>query len=102
MSPTHTCPSCGRANPNVNSFCAGCGASLSSREKGNGWKVLFGIFALIVGIIWAAVVFTRTPTPAPSQPQALLSQSTPSAPTNQNLPLTSAQHLAEAKRALAD
>jgi hypothetical protein len=106
MTPTQTCPRCGRPNLAANSFCAGCGANLSSREKGNGWKVFFGAFALFVGIIWAAVIFTKTTPPAASpasyQPQSLLSPSATPAPTGQSAALTSTQHLAEAKRALAD
>jgi hypothetical protein len=103
MTPTNTCPHCGRANQSVNSFCAGCGASLSSQKMGSGWKVFFGAFAIFVGIIWAAAVFTRTTPPAtPSQPQSLLSPSATPAPTGQSTALTSAQHLAEAKRALAN
>ena len=105
MTPTKICPRCRRTNQSVNSFCAGCGANLSSKENGNGWKVLFGVLALFVGLIWAAVIFTRTPsTPPPvsSQPQSLLSPSTTPTPTGQNPTLTNAQHLAEAKRALAD
>lgn len=105
MTPTNTCPRCGRANSTVNSFCAGCGANLSSQSKGNGWKVLFGAFALFVGVLWAAVIYTRTPsapTVAPTQPQSLLSSNTTPNSASQSVTLTSAQHLSEAKRALAD
>lgn len=105
MTPTHTCPRCGRANPTVNSFCAGCGTNLSSQSKGNGWKVLFGAFALFVGVLWAAVIYTRTPsapTVAPSQPQSLVSSNTTPNSAPQSVTLTSAQHISEAKRALAD
>jgi len=105
MTPTRTCPRCGRANPSLNSFCAGCGASFSSQAKGNGWKMLFGAFALFVGLVWAAATYTRTPTAppvAPTQPQSLLSSNSTPGSAPQSLTLTSAQHLAEAKRALAD
>lgn len=106
MFPTQTCPRCGRANSSANSFCAECGASFSSQKQGSGWKVFFGAFALLVGIIWAAAVFTRTTPPASPatspQSQSLLSTSTTPAPAGQRIALTSAQHLAEAKRALAD
>jgi hypothetical protein len=102
MTPIRTCPHCGRPNQSINSFCAGCGASFSSRKLGSGWKVFFGAFALFVGIIWAAAIFTRTTPPASSQSQSLLSPSAIPAPVGQNTALTGAQHLAEAKRALAD
>ena len=106
MTPTKTCPHCGRPNQSVNSFCAGCGANLSSRKQGSGWKVFFGAFALLVGIVWAAAIFTRTtppaPSPASSQSQSLLSPSATPATAGQSTALTSAQHLAEAKHALAD
>lgn len=105
MTPIHTCPRCGRANPTVNSFCAGCGANLSSQSKGNGWKVLFGAFALFVGVLWAAVIYTRTPPApavAPTMPQSLVSLNTTPGSPPQSVSLTSAQHLSEAKRALAD
>lgn len=106
MAPTQTCPRCGRTNSTANSFCAGCGASFSSQKQGSGWKVFFGAFALFVGIIWAAAIFTRTTPPAPSsaspQTQSLLSPSTTPATAGQSTALTSTQHLAEAKRALAD
>jgi hypothetical protein len=106
MTPTRTCPHCGRANSAANSFCAGCGASFSSQKQGSGWKVFFGVFALFVGIVWAAAIFTRTTPPAPStassQSQSLLSPSATPSPVGQSTALTSAQHLAEARRALAD
>jgi Protein of unknown function (DUF3761) len=105
MTPTSTCPNCGRANPSVNSFCAGCGANLSSQVKGNGWKVLFGTLALFVGIVWAAAIYTRTPSTSPvtpTQPQSLVSSNATPNSAPQSLTLTSAQQLAEAKRALAD
>src|SRR2546421_8000001 len=106
MTPTQTCPRCGRANPTANSFCAGCGATLSSRAKSNGWKVFFGAFALFAGIVWAAAIYTRTPQSAPpvapTETQSLVRPSATPNSAPQSSALTSAQHLAEAKRALAD
>lgn len=107
MTPIQTCPQCGRSNPNTNSFCAGCGANLSSRTNGNGWKVFFGVFALFAGIVWAAAIFTKTtpssaPPAATTRPQSLLGSNATPDPATQSPTLTSAQHLAEAKRALAD
>ncbi len=107
MSPIHTCPQCGHSNPNTNSFCAGCGADLSLPSNRNGWKVFFGVFALFAGLIWAAAIYTKTtpssaPPAATTQPQSLLGLNATPAPATQSPTLTSAQHLAEAKRALSD
>lgn len=110
MNQTRNCPRCGRPNPGAHSFCSGCGTSLSSSSSsfGNGWKVFFGAFALLVGLIWAAAIYTKTNPPAqlaPPQAQSLVGQNSPAAqpaPTAQSLALTTAQHLSEAKRALTD
>ncbi len=107
MTPTQTCSQCGRSNPKTNSFCASCGANLLSRTNGNGWKVFFGVFALFAGIVWAAAIYTKTtpssaPPAAATQPPSLLSSNATPDPATQSHTLTSAQHLAEAKRALAD
>jgi len=110
MPPANVCHNCGRPSPSGNTFCASCGATLSARSGGKGWKLFFGVFALFAGLLWAAAIFTRPGPPAgASRPQALfdagsntaaaqVAQSAPQPP----LTLTSAQHLAEAKRALAD
>lgn len=109
MNPTNSCPSCGRPSLAGVKFCSGCGSNLSSASSAKGWKLLFGVFAVLVGVVWAAVVLTRTQPAArltgAAQQQALLGQGitntarpAPSPP----LTLTSAQHLFEAKRALAD
>jgi predicted nucleic acid-binding Zn ribbon protein len=111
MNPLNSCPRCGRPSPAGVKFCAACGSNLSSSSSssGKGWKLLFGAFALFAGLVWAAVVITRTQPAAQlagsAQPQALLAQgATPSATltTSPSLALTSSQHLSEAKRALAD
>lgn len=110
MSPMNSCPRCGRPSPAGVKFCAACGVNLSSTSGGRSWKLLFGAFAVLVGVLWAAVVLTRTQ-PATqlagtSQQQALLGQGVAPAPVqstpSQPLTLTSAQHLSEAKRALSD
>ncbi len=106
MASLHTCPRCGRTNPNENSYCAGCGANLSSPLSGNRWKVFFGAFALLAGLVWAAAIYTPTQPPAPlvapSQPQTLVSPGAPPDSSLQSTALTSAQHLAEARQALAE
>src|SRR3712207_5169685 len=110
MPPANICHNCGRPSPSVNTFCASCGAPLSSRSSGKGWKLFFGAFALLVGLLWAAAIFTRPgPVTGASQSQALLGSASNSAGTQVAQPapqppptLTSAQHLAEARRALAD
>jgi hypothetical protein len=70
-------------------------------------KLILGAIAVSVGLLWVAAISSQTqrgtsPTPAP-QAQSLASTSLPPAATiAQTLELTSAQHLSEAKRALAD
>jgi hypothetical protein len=109
MSSTSNCPNCGRPAAVGVKFCAGCGSNLSSTSSGKGWKLLFGVFAVLVGVVWAAVVLMRTQPAAQltgaTQQQSLLGQGTTNAAQpapSPSLTLTSAQHLAEAKRALAD
>jgi hypothetical protein len=111
MPPVSSCPRCGRPSPPNVTFCASCGSNLSpaSAWGGKGWKLFFGAFALCVGLVWAAAIYTR-PAPQPAgaaQPQALMSSGASvgqgALPTpSPSLTLTSAQHLSEAKRALAD
>lgn len=111
MPPVNSCLRCGRpAAPGV-SFCASCGSNLSSTSSGKGWKLFLGAVALLGGLLWASVLYTQTRPSAqvigPSQPQGLVgsgqgaaqAQAAQPAP---SLTLTSAQHLAEAKQALAD
>jgi hypothetical protein len=111
MNPLNSCPRCGRPSSTGVKFCAGCGSNLSpASASGRGWKLFFGAFAVLIGVIWAAVIFTR-PQPVAqfadsTQQQSLLSQGSATAPAQSapspSLALTSAQHLSEAKRALAD
>lgn len=110
MNPMNSCPRCGRPCPVGVKFCPGCGSNLSSTSGGRSWKLLFGAFALLIGVLWAAVVLNRTQPAArlagDTQPQALLGQGAAPAAAQTSpspaLALTSAQHLSEAKRALAD
>lgn len=119
MPPTNACPRCGRPSPPKVTFCASCGSHLSgssgsSASSGKGWKLLLGAVALFAGLLWVSVLYTRQGSPTPligeAQPQGLLapgSGATQAAQVSQPTPLpsltlTSAQHLAEAKRALAD
>jgi hypothetical protein len=73
--------------------------------KGHGVKLLLGVVAVFVGLLWIVAISTQRGT-APlttQQAQSLSSTSLPpAAPVAQTLELTSAQHLSEAKRALAD
>jgi rubrerythrin len=105
MNSIPSCPRCGHLKPGANDFCPNCGTSLKSATNG-GWRILFGVFALLAGLTWGAVLYTRPATddpPAQSGPRALLAadSSLSSSPT-QTHDLTAAQHLAEAKKALAD
>lgn len=112
MPRANTCPRCGRPSLTGNSFCPACGSKLPQTPTagGKGWKLFLGAFAVFVGLLWLAVLFVRTvPTPqltTASRPQALTgsvngaAQTAPPTPTAP-LTLTSTQHLAEAKRALA-
>lgn len=104
MSQPHPCSNCGRSNLSTATFCAACGTRLAS--AGKGWKLLVAALVIfVVGLLWAVAGYRVTTTPTTMQPQALSTQI--AANTNlQQLPttleLTSAQHLTEARRALAD
>jgi hypothetical protein len=113
MPPTTSCPRCGRPSPANVTFCASCGSNLPSTWSGKGWKLFFGALAVFAGLLWISVLYTQPGSPARlaggSQPQALLAGgSTPNAAQvaqaepPPSLTLTSAQHLSEARRALAD
>jgi hypothetical protein len=109
MNPPNSCPRCGRPSLAGVKFCAACGSNISSASTGVGWKLLFGALALFVGVLWAAVVLTQTQPAAQltgaAQQQALLGQGATNAAQpapSPSLTLTSAQHLSEARRALAD
>jgi hypothetical protein len=77
------------------------------QSKSIGLKLVLGALAVFAGLLWVVAISSQsqhstTPTPAP-QAQSLASTSLPpAAPVAQTLDLTSAQHLSEAKRALAD
>jgi hypothetical protein len=99
------CPHCGHSNFNTATFCAACRARVGSSGKGS--KVLIAALAVFfVGLLWAAAGYKVSTTPTTIPPQALSTQ-IPSNTSNlqpapASLDLTSAQHLAEARRALAD
>jgi hypothetical protein len=69
-------------------------------------KLLLGVLALVVGVVWTmSLTQLRRDAPLPQSPQTpqYLTTASASAPAQANsLELSSAQHLAEAKRALAD
>lgn len=104
MNQPNTCSHCGRSNLNTATFCAACGTRLPSIGKER--KILFGAIAVfLVGLLWAAAGYKVTTTPTTMQPQALSTQIAANSnlpPSQASLDLTSAQHLAEARRALAD
>lgn len=101
MTPTRACPRCGRANLAAHSFCPACGENLSPSGVSRGWKLLIGSFLLFAVVLWAAVFSNRTLEPSAPR-QHLLGGDTAPTPTTQTAELTSAQHLAAAKKALAD
>lgn len=105
MNPTRPCPRCGRQNAGTISFCPSCGENLSSPVKRHGWKLLFGAFAVIVGVLWASAIYTQTgrQAPPPQLPlQAFAGSNQSAAPPPGQAGLTAADHLSEAQRALAD
>lgn len=104
MNEPRPCPHCGHSNFNTATFCAACGTRLASTGKGG--KLLLGAAAVfVVALLWAVAGYRATTTPTAIQPQALSTQSAASTslhPSTTSLDLTSAQHLTEAHRALAD
>jgi hypothetical protein len=73
--------------------------------KSYGWKLFFAAFAILAGVVWASIIYTQPkpqPSLPPSPPLALTSSGLSASTPNVQLELTGAQHLAEAKRALAD
>jgi Protein of unknown function (DUF3761)/zinc-ribbon domain len=70
MPPTNSCPRCGRPSSSTNSFCAYCGAPLSS-TAGKGWKLLLGAVALLGGLLWASAIYTQPDTPARLTPESM-------------------------------
>jgi hypothetical protein len=107
MNPTRPCPRCGRQVISTITFCPTCGERVVPQSKSIGLKLVLGSIAVFVGLLWVVAISSQTQrgTTLPTAPQAqsLASTSlTPAAPVAQTLELTSAQHLAEARRALAD
>jgi hypothetical protein len=107
MNPTRTCPHCGRTNPNSNGFCSTCGGKIKTSGGGLATKLLLGVFLLLVVVVWTTSLTQPrrdVPLPQTSQAPQYLTTATSAAPPAQanSLELSSAQHLAEAKRALAD
>lgn len=104
MNQPRLCPHCGHSNFNTATFCAACGARLTS--VGRGWKLTVSAIAVfVVGLLWAAAGYKVSTTPQAIQPHTLSTQTpstSPLPPAPTSLGLTSAQHLAEARRALAD
>ncbi len=95
MNQTRACPRCRHANLGSNPFCASCGAGL--RGGGHAWKLLFGLFALLIGFVWGAALFNRqgAVSTEPLPPAHTLAPVS-AAPAGQVAPLelTGAQHLA--------
>jgi hypothetical protein len=105
MNQMHPRRRCGPANLNAHAFSPSCGTSLSSPVRTRGWKLFLGAFAICVGMAWTAACRSeKKHEPSSSRPPTSSSASSNLTPTPgiQALALTSAQHLAEARRALAD
>jgi hypothetical protein len=107
MNSPRPCPRCGRQVVGTIIFCPACGERIIPPAKSYGWKLLLGALVVFAGLVWVVAIFTQTQrsyaTASVPQVQLLTSNSlVPAAPTAQTLELTSAQHLSEAKRALAD
>jgi hypothetical protein len=101
MNPTRNCPRCARVIQAAHSFCPACGANLKPPGGGHGWKLLVGALLLFAGVLWATAIYTQTSRP-PLRPQLLAGAAATPPPTTQSADLTSAQHLAAARKALAD
>jgi hypothetical protein len=102
-----SCPRCGRQVVSTIAFCPACGERVAPQSKGLSLKLVLGAIAVVAGLLWVVAISSQTQrgTAAPPAPQAQLitgSSLTPAAPVAQTLELTSAQHLSEARRALAD
>lgn len=105
MNQMHPCLRCGPANLNARAFPSSRGTSLSSPVRTYGWKLFLGAFAICVGMVWTAACHSeKKHEPSSSRPPTsfLASSNVTPTPGVQALTLTSAQHLAEARRALAD
>jgi hypothetical protein len=107
MNPTRPCPRCGRQIISTITFCPACGERITPQSKSIGLKLVLGALAVFAGLLWVVAISsqTRRGTAPTTTPQAQLitgSSLTPAAPVAQTLELTSAQHLSEARRALAN
>lgn len=107
MTATRPCPRCGRQALSTNTFCPACGERLALKSSAIGVKLILAAVAVFAGLLWIAALSAQTqratvPSPAPRAQSLPGSSLTPPAPAAQTLELTSAQHLSEAKRALAD
>lgn len=107
MNPTRPCPRCGRQVISSITFCPACGERIATQSKSIGLKLILGAIAVFAGLLWVVAISSQsqrgtTPALAPQAQSLVSSPFTPAAPVAQTLELTSAQHLAEAKRALAD
>jgi hypothetical protein len=93
----------------THTFCSACGEQLTgSPVRKHGWKLLAGLFAILFGIVWGAAVLREPGNDAdhaqpqiPPRTETTGATPTATASTASTLELTSAQHLAEARRALA-
>ena len=105
MNQVHPCPPCGPANLSAHAFSSSRGTGFSSPTRMRGRKLFFGAFAICIGIVWTAACHSeKKQERSSSQPPTSSLASSSVTPTSvvQALELTSAQHLAEARRALAD
>jgi hypothetical protein len=107
MNPTLPCPRCGRQVTSTITFCPACGERIAPQSKSIGLKLVLGALAVFVGLLWVVAISSQTQrgivfAPAPQAQLTTGASLTPAAPVAQTLELTSAQHLSEAKRALAD
>lgn len=105
MNQVPSCSCCRPANLSAQASPSSCGTSFSSPARTRGWKLFFGAFAICVGIVWTAACRSEKkhqPSSSRTPTQSLASSNVAPAQDVQALALTSAQHLAEARRALAD
>lgn len=107
MRPSAPCPRCGRHNVAGLSYCPGCGAALGrGAPPKQGWRLAVGVSLLAVGLVWGAASLDnpqpeRTPGAPTSDARPRTSLGLSSPPRATPPELTSAEHLAESRRALA-
>ena len=105
MRSTNSCPRCNRPVFGTQSFCPACGEKLTTPSKGIGFKILLGVLAAFVLVLWGSTFYTLgSRSAAPPRPAAnqLVGTAVSGAAAPPTLKLSDAQHLAEGKRALAD